>query len=127
MTRRQSIYIEGFGHANPIPAACRIGNTVMSGVIIGYDPQTGKPADTLEAQCQYMFANLRLIVEAAGGSLEDILKMTVWMTDRTQRQALNGLWVDFFPDAQSRPARHTLQAELGQGILVQCDFTAIVD
>ena len=32
-----------------------------------------------------------------------------------------------FPDEHKRPARHALQADLGNGILVQCDFTAIID
>ena len=127
MSQRKSIYVDGFGHANPIPAACRIGNTVMSGVIIGYDPATGKPAATLEAQAEYMFANMRKIVEAAGGSVDNILKMTIWMADRTQRQAINKPWLAMFPDEHNRPARHALQADLGNGILVQCDFTAIID
>ncbi len=127
MPRRQSIYVEGFGHANPIPAACRMGNTVMSGVILGYDPATGKPAATLEAQCGYMFDNVRRIVEAAGGTLDDIIKFTVWMADRNQRKALNTVWLQLFPDENTRPARHTLQADLSNGILVQCDFTALLE
>ena len=42
MPKRQSIEIEGFAHKNPIPAACRIGNMLMTGIITGTDPATGK-------------------------------------------------------------------------------------
>jgi hypothetical protein len=42
MARRKSIHIEGFSHAAPIPAACRIGNLVVSGGIHGIDPATGQ-------------------------------------------------------------------------------------
>ena len=98
-----------------------------SGGIHGIDPATGKVAETLEAQCAHMFAHVRTIVEAAGGHADDIIKMTVWMTDRSQRQALNHEWLKMFPDEQARPARHTQRAALDGGMLIQCDFTAVID
>jgi enamine deaminase RidA (YjgF/YER057c/UK114 family) len=127
MAKRQSYEAAGFGHQNPIPAAARVGPLVMSGVIIGFDPATGKPPPDLHAQVQFMFDHLERIVQASGCTMEEVVKVTVWMTDRTQRQALNERWVALFPNPQSRPARHTLDASLGPGILVQCDFTAYSD
>ena len=44
MAKRQSIEIEGFAHKNPIPAASRLGNMLMTGIITGMDPATGKVA-----------------------------------------------------------------------------------
>ena len=126
MAKRTSIYVDGFGHKNPIPAACRIGNLVMSGGIHGIDPATGRVADGLDDQCRLMLGHVRRIVEAAGGTLDDIVKLTVWMTDRSQRAVLNRYWVELFPDEQSRPARHTMTAALDGGMLVQCDFTAVL-
>lgn len=126
MTRRTSIYVEGFGHKNPIPAAARIGNLVASGIIYGLDVATGKPAATLPEQARLMFQHLRTIVEAAGGSVDDILKLNLWMVDRSQREAVNAEWLAMFPDAAARPARQAMQAELGPGILVQCDFLAVL-
>lgn len=127
MATRQSIYVEGFGHKNPIPTACRIGNMVASGIIYGLDVKTGKPAATLAAQCALMFAHLRTVVEAAGGTIDDIIKLNVWMTDRSQRDAVNHEWLKMFPDPQARPVRQTMQgAVLSPGILVQCDFLAVI-
>lgn len=122
---RQSVYVEGFGHKNPIPAACRIGNLVWSGSIQGTDPETGEYGETLEAQSRLMFEQVRRIAQAAGVSVADIIKVTVWMKDRTQRAALNGPWLEMFPDPASRPARHTMNADLDGGKLVECEFIAV--
>ena len=127
MARRRSIYIEGFGHKNPIPAACRVGNVVASGIIYGLDVATGKPADGLERQCALMFDHLRATLAAAGASLDDIVKLNVWMADRSQRGAINDEWLRLFPDPATRPARQTMEAVLTPGILVQCDFLAVLD
>jgi 2-iminobutanoate/2-iminopropanoate deaminase len=125
MAKRQSITIEGFAHKNPIPAASRLGNMLMTGIITGMDPATGKVAATLEAQCAFMFQHVRSIMAAAGGSTDDIVKMSVWMADRSNRDVLNAEWIKMFPDAASRPARHTSQASLEGGQLINCDITAV--
>jgi len=126
MTRR-SIYADSFSHKNPIPAASRIDNMLYSGSIQGTDPATGAYGSTIERQCELMFDHVRRIVEAGGGSLADIIKMTVWMRDRSQRAALNTVWLRDFPDPQSRPARHTMQADLDGDKLIECDFIAILN
>ena len=54
----------------------------MSGVILGRDPATGSMPDGLEAQCRKTFAHIKATVEAAGGTTDDIIKMTVWLKDR---------------------------------------------
>ncbi|MFC4276187.1 RidA family protein [Achromobacter aloeverae] len=125
MTRR-SIYAEGFSHKNPIPAACRIGNMLYSGSIQGTDPATGAYGETIERQCELMFDHVRRIVEAGGGSLGDIIKMTVWMRDRSLRTALNPVWLRAFPNAEDRPARHTMTAPLDGDKLIECDFIAVI-
>jgi len=127
MTGRTSIYVEGFSHKNPIPAACRIGNLLFSGSIQGTDPATGMLGVTLEAQCALMFGNIRSIVEAGGGTMGNIARLTVWMKDRAQRAALNHVWLAAFPDHDTRPARHTMQADLDGGKLIECEFIAVID
>ena len=51
--------------------------------------------------------------------------MTVWMRDRTKRAALNGLWVEMFPDPTAA-ARHTMDAPLDGEKQVECDFIAVI-
>ena len=125
MAKRKSIEIEGFGHKNPIPAACRLGNMLMTGIITGTDPATGKLAATLEEQCANVFHHVRSIMQGAGGSTDDIIKMSVWMADRSRRDVLNAEWVKMFPDPHSRPARHTSQTAFEGGQLIVCDITAV--
>jgi len=116
----------GRKHANPIPNASRIGNLVMSSVILGTDPESGEMPANLAAQCRNMFAHVRGIAEAAGGTTDDIVKMTVWLKDLADRAALNEEWLKMFPDPQSRPARHALQYVGDLAALIQCDITLFI-
>ena len=127
MGRRVSIEVPGFEHDNPIPAACRVGPFLISSGVSGKDPYTGKLPDGIEAQCEQMFATVRKILEIAGGGPEDVVKMNVWMKDRTQRPHLNKGWLEMFPDPHSRPARHTFQSsDLPGAMLVQCEIFAVI-
>lgn len=126
MAKRQSICIEDFPHANPIPAACRIGPLLCSGVIYGRDPLTQQVPADLAQQCELMFQHVRSIVEAAGGTLEDVIKMTLWMKDKSQRETVNRYWEQAFPDPDARPARHALEGQFSGTMLIQCDFMAVL-
>jgi len=125
--KRRSIEIPGFKHDNPIPSASQIGPFVVSGAISGKDPQTGKIPDGIEEQCALVFAHMRRIVEAASGTPDDILKVTVWLKDGAHRKNLNDEWLKVFPDAESRPARHTFTGQsLAGNTLIQCEFWAVL-
>ena len=126
MAARRSIHIPGFSHRNPIPAASLKGNVLVSGGIHGIDPATGGLAETLDEQCRHMFVHVRAILAEAGGGPDDIVSMTFWMSDRSQRPVLNKKWLEMFPDEKSRPARHTMTAALEGGMQVQCAFMAVL-
>lgn len=127
MSKRRSIDVEGLHHTHPIPMASRIGPFVVTGSIAGKDPRTGKIPPGIEEQCALMFANVRRVIEAAGGTPDDILKLTVWLKDKSDRSHVNKEWLAMFPDAASRPARHTFGSdELGPEVLVQCEFMAVL-
>jgi 2-iminobutanoate/2-iminopropanoate deaminase len=127
MDERRSIEVPGVRHKNPIPSACRRGPIVVSGGIPGADPDTGAVPGDLDLQCRFMFENVRRIMSAAGGSPADIVKMTVWITDRSLREILNRHWVAMFPDPHSRPARHTMTSrDLAPPLQVQCDILAVI-
>ena len=71
--------------------------------------------------------NLKRIVVAAGATMEQVVKMTVYVKAPEARAAVNKHWLLAFPDPASRPARHTFQNDhLPSNMLVQCDVTAVV-
>jgi enamine deaminase RidA (YjgF/YER057c/UK114 family) len=127
MSRRKSIYIEGFGHKNPIPAASRIGPWLATSGIPGKNPTTGELPPDLDGQCANMFELMRRILKAAGGGPDDILKVELRMQDPAQRGVVNVHWLKMFPNPESRPARHTSRVQLDGGQLVQCDFIAVLE
>lgn len=116
-----------FTHANPIPAASRKGPFLFSGAFTGRDPVTRELPEGLDAQTANIFAHVRAVMAAAGGSTDDIVKMTFWLVAFRDRAALNREWLLMFPDPESRPARHAVRASLDEGVLVQADLTAILD
>lgn len=124
--RRQSIYLSTFPHVNPTPAASRIDNMVYSAVIYGRDPENQQVPEDIDRQCAFMFGHVCAIVEAAGGTPDDIIKMTLWMADKSQRSVVNRHWEALFPDADSRPARHTLDGRFEGNTLIQCNFIAVL-
>ena len=127
MKKRQSINGSRARHENPIPNACRIGNIVMSSVIGGSNPGTRELPTTLEQQVANVFSYIRHDVEAAGGTVDDIIKITFWVKDPVkQRAVLNDEWVKMFPDAASRPARHTQHLPADSRAMVQADFIAVL-
>jgi 2-iminobutanoate/2-iminopropanoate deaminase len=123
---RSSIYVDEIAHQSPIPNASRIGNIIVSGLIRGADPATGRLADTPERQCAFMFRHMREAVEAGGATVADIIKVTVWMKELT-RKPINDEWVKMFPDPASRPARQVMEVPMEPGVLIQCDFMAIIE
>jgi 2-iminobutanoate/2-iminopropanoate deaminase len=126
MAQRQSVNFSGFSHSNPIPNASRIGNIMMTSVISGVDPGSRALPSDLESQVANLFRHIRSAVEAAGGSPDSIIKINFYMKDpATGRAALNGEWVKMFPDANARPARHTMALGAESNALVTCDFTAV--
>jgi 2-iminobutanoate/2-iminopropanoate deaminase len=127
MAKRKSINYPGYAHQNPIPNASRIGNILMSSVIGGSEPGTRSMPPDLAGQVVNIFKHIRLAVEAAGGTVDDIIKINFWMKQpSTGRAALNDEWVKMFPDETSRPARHTLVLGADSTHLVTCDVMAVI-
>jgi 2-iminobutanoate/2-iminopropanoate deaminase len=122
---RRSIHIDEFKHRNPIPNAARIGNIIVSGLIRGVDPVTHAYPASMEQQCRFMFDNVRRTVEAGGGTIANIIKVTVWM-GQMQREPVNVEWLKMFPDPDTRPARQIMLTPMEPGVLVQCDYMAVL-
>lgn len=123
---RRSVHVEGLSHgALPIPVVSRVGNVIATGGIRGVDPETGEMPADVRGQARLMFDNLHRAIEAAGASVDDILKVTIWIATPAARVEINPPWIALFPDPESRPARHILAYELPGGMLVQCEALAV--
>jgi 2-iminobutanoate/2-iminopropanoate deaminase len=125
MAARKSIYIPSFQHENPIPNAARVGDLLMSGLIAGVDPETRLLPDDLDQQLTNLFTYVKDIVEASGGTTDNIVKINVWLKDPDNREILNKHWLAMFPDENTRPARHTQPLRGESRALVTCDIVAV--
>jgi 2-iminobutanoate/2-iminopropanoate deaminase len=127
MPRREVLDAPGlFKHENPIPTAVKMGSFIFSSALPGFDPETQSTPDDPRQQVTLAFEQMRRVVEAGGGTLQDIAKVTVFLKDLTHRSMVNEEWLKMFPDAADRPVRHTMQHDLPQNYLVQLEFTAVL-
>ena len=113
-------------HSQPFPAACRVGNVIYSSALSGRDRETGKVPDDDAAQIGNVFINMKALVEAGGGTVEDIVKVQVFMEDRSKRDLVNTEWLAMFPDENSRPVRHTIAGALPSNYIIQMEFVAVI-
>ncbi len=127
-SKRRSIHVDGFSHgANPIPAASRVGNVVITGGIAGQDPATTKVPDDAAEQVKFAFVQLGRILAAAGASPEDLVKVDVVVKDFALRDAVNKEWLVMFPDEHSRPARHVTKYDhFGGNVQIQLTGYAVI-
>ena len=83
--------------------AIRTGDTVYLSGQIGLDPETMQMAEGIEAQAHRVFQNLRAVAEAAGGRLDDLVKLTVYLTDLVHFPRMNEIMAGYF--SRPYPAR----------------------
>jgi reactive intermediate/imine deaminase len=100
--------------------AVKVGSTVYLSGQIGLDPVTMQLVDGIEAQVHRVFQNLRAVTEAAGGSMADIVKLNIFLTDLSNFALVNTIMAEYF--TQPYPARAVVGvASLPRGALVEAD------
>ena len=106
MSRRRVIELPNVRHAAPIPTAVVIGNTLATSALFGADQRTGTLPDDPSDEIACLFENVATVVEIAGGSPGDVLRMDVLIRDNAVRELINREWLRLYPDETDRPARH---------------------
>ena len=91
----------------PYSQAVRAGGTVYLSGQIGLDPATGNLVEGIEAQTHQVLKNLRAVAQAAGGELDDIVKLTLLMADLADFAKVNEIMATYFKPPY--PARATYQ------------------
>ena len=106
--------------------AVKVGNTVYVSGQIGLDPQSGAMAEGFTAQAVRVFDNLKAIAEAAGGNLDDAVKVQVYLTDLSRFGEVNEIMSRYFNEPY--PARAAVGIkELPKGGLVEADAVLVID
>lgn len=103
------------------PHARRVGNLLFLSGIGPRDPDTdavsGDVHDqdgnlvcyNIEAQCRAVFRNVRAVLEAAGAAWDDLVDVTIYLTDLPRDfRIYNEIWAEYFPDASRAPCRTTV-------------------
>ena len=109
----------------PYSQAVRAGDTVYLSGQIGLDPATGQLVDGTEAQAHRVFANLRAVVEAAGGRMGQIAKLSILLVDLGDFAKVNEIMASHF--APPYPARATYQvAGLPRGARIEVDAVLVL-
>ena len=104
----------------PYAQGIRAAHMVFTAGQIGIDPKTGEiVSGGIKAETERALLNIKAIVEAAGSSLEKVVKTTVFLRD------LNEVYQQFF--GSSLPARSTVQARLPKEAGVEIEAIAFVD
>ena len=105
--------------------AVKVGDTVYMSGQIGLDPQSGQLVDGIDAQIVRVFDNLKAVAEAAGGSLADVVKLNVFLTDLGNFAKVNETMAKYFQ--QPYPARAAVGvASLPRGALVEADAVMVL-
>ena len=110
----------------PYSQAVRQGDTVYLSGQIPLDPNTGLLVEgDIEAQARRAFDNLRAVCEAAGGSLDDVVRLGLYLTDLDQFARVNAVMSDYFE--APFPARSTIGvASLPRGAQFEVDAVLVL-
>lgn len=111
----------------PYSQAVRADRTIYLSGQIALDPATGKLVDGgIQPQAEQVFRNMRAVVEAAGGSLGQCVKLTLFLTDLAHFPVVNEIMQRHF--AQPYPARSTVGvASLPRGALFEAEAIVVLD
>jgi aminoacrylate peracid reductase len=109
---------------SPIAQGTKAGGFLYTAGLIGRSVD-GTLAEGMEAQSRQVFESIKAIVEAGGGTLRDIMRCEVYVTDIKQMPIFNEVWKEYF--SEDPPARIGMEVSaLGPGALVEVTATAYI-
>ena len=116
---------EAPGAVGPYSQGIAADGFVFTAGQVPINPASGKvEAETIEDQTRQVLTNVDAVLRAAGSSLDRVVKMTVFMTDLADFQAMNGVYAEFFPS--NPPARSAVQVvALPLGVQIEMEAVAL--
>lgn len=107
----------------PYSQGIKAGNLVITSGQLPLDPATGAFPEGIEAQTRQSLTNCKAVLEAAGATMADVIKTTVFLSDMNDFAAMNGVYATFFEGVC--PARSAVQvARLPKDAMVEIECIA---
>ena len=125
MSKQAIIAAKAPAALGPYSSAVRAGDTLYLSGQLGIDPATGELAEGVGAQTRQAMQNIAAVLEEAGASFDDVVKMTVLLADIDDFAAVNEVYGSFL--AAPYPARSAFQvAAIPKGALVEIEAIAVL-
>jgi 2-iminobutanoate/2-iminopropanoate deaminase len=125
MPKKEIIKVDLFASNPNLSAATKLGNLVFVAGQTGRHPKTGEVGKDIREQTRYVLERIKLILAAAGTSLDNVLTVTTHLTKREDVTPYNEEYAKYFPN--SKPARTTVSAMLNSPeLLVEITVTACI-
>jgi len=107
----------------PFSAAIRAGDYIFVSGQIGHTDAGGKKVKGIEGQVRQCLENMKKVLAAAGSSLDEVVKVTVFLRNQADFARMNEIYQSYF--AEDRPARSTVIADLAlPSMLIEIDCIA---
>ncbi len=117
--KRTCIEVEGLTHKDPLPNGVRMGDYIFSSVIVPWDLSTAEPVIGEDAQTDKCFENMRVFMEQAGGTIDDIALQWVYLNDFAYQPYMVDVYLEAWPINSYQAARKTFRYPLGGQIQIQ--------
>ena len=127
--RRRAFYSDGGQtHSSPIPEGVVAGGFIFLSAVRGVDLSTQQvESDDISEQTRLAFEAARIALRTEGATLDDVVKIAVYLKDMNDRVGFNKVWAETFPE--NPPARFAIQAVdfgvVGDKSRVLLDITAL--
>ena len=124
MPKKQIETINAPGAIGPYSQAIKVGKWIFTAGQIPIDPKTGNiVSGHIKEKARQVMENVKAIIEASGGKMEDVVKTTIYLTNLQDFGAVNEIYGEYFNPPY--PARSTIQVTaLPKGVAIEIDVIA---
>ena len=121
--KKQVVNIPGTSPVRHLSRAIKWGNLLFIAGTVGRDPATSQMANDIAGQTRQTLENIQAACQAAGTSLDNVLKMTCYLQDLADKPAFDEVYVTYFQ--KDPPTRACFQVgNLGTGVLLEIEAIA---